>query len=448
MRRLALVLSAFAIASIANALPVKVSNGLCVHQSGRELVQASAATQEAYLNALVATGWKILHTDFTWQLIEPSPGQFDFGAYDALMQRIETAGLKVIGVLDYGNPWAAAGATDDRTPPTDPATFATFAGAVAAHYKGRISLWEVWDEPNRADGSTWRPAPNPAQYAALFAAAARAIHKADKKVQIITGGLVPGDQGDASTPATDDAHKFWGFLNKAFGPKKKQRRLAKRAKGAALHPVVLNGTGAPELSTTLTELSLSEQLFRFTDRTFAAKLTRLDPYISSIGWRTGASGVSEAEQAAFLVRAATLGLAQDAQRFCWSHLADGDEAFGLYRRGGDGTLTAKPAVAAASTFATLLADTSFLADLTEELGLAQGTRAICFQSGKQTVILFWSLTEGRTFTYDSIRTGITGVRLVDINGTTTELARNAAGKWDPVVMTLGAAPIYLITDGL
>jgi Cellulase (glycosyl hydrolase family 5) len=452
MRRFCLLgmLGMLAIASIASAIPVRVNNGMCAYQPGRELVALPTAVQQEYLAKLAATGWKILRTDFTWQLIEPAPGQFDFAAYDTLMANVAAAGLKVIGVLNYGNPWAAPGAPDDRTPPTDPATFATFAGTVAGRFKGKINVWEVWDEPNRADGSTWQPAPNPAQYAALFAATARAIRKADKRVTIITGGLAPGDQGGAAPP-TDDAHRYWGFLSKAFGPKKKQRRLAKLGRGAGIHPAIQDGIAAPERAAAIDTPSLNEQLFRFLDRVRVSRLTRLELFITSMGWRTGPAALTEAEQAAYLVRAATLGLSQEAQRICWSRLTDSDdEGFGLYRREANGQLTPKLAVTAANHFVTRLTDSIFVADLGEELGLASGSYAMCFQSAKETTIVLWSLTEGRTATYGDFNNATAKVALYDLDGgdPIATPAKNADGKFDPQTITLGPSPVYLVHDGI
>lgn len=446
MRFVLSVLCVLAFAVHASAQNVTVNTGLCINVPGRTLVQADEATQVAYLNALASTGWKVIRTDFTWQLLEPTPQQFDFAAYDALMTRIATAGLKVIGVLDYGNPWAAPGATDDRTPPADVATFAAFAGQVAAHYKGKVAVWELWNQPNRAE--YWQPAPDPARYAALVAAATKAIRKSDKKAILISGGLGTGDDVTYG--------KDWGFLNAAFGPKKKQRKNAKRLKGVAFQPSVLNGTGVPERTTSLTAPSLPDQLFHLEERLAEGKLTRLLPYVTSLGWQTAVNGVSEADQAAYLVRAASLAFAHQAQRLCWSQLADDGSAFGLFRAPSGTTLEAKPAVTAAATFASVVGELTFLADLTEELGLAPGSYAICFQTGKKTVIVFWSLIDGTKVSYAAIRNAAKSVSTVSLAGVVTERCKadtdtppcdnDTTTAWPVQEITTGPIPLYFVVE--
>lgn len=429
-----------------------VKSILCVNHPGRELVQQSEADQTTYLNAVVQTGWKILRVDFAWELIEPSPGQFDFAAYDALVGRAAALGLQVIGVLDYGNRWAAAGATDDRTPPDDPTTFATFAAAVAGHYRqsanaAAINAWEIWNEPNRRDGSTWQPSPDPARYAALVAATSKAIRKVDKRTTISTGGMAPAEDLAATG-------KDWSFFSSAFGPGKKQRRNAKRVKGAGFHPF-MPPAAPPEIAAGPTAPSLVNQIFHLYDRLTEIKLVRMSAFATAFGWPTGPDGVSDDDQAAFLVRGAALAMAQDVGRLCWDRLADDTaDGYGLFRPGTGATLAAKPAVAVAATFASLLKDTTFLADLTEELELPPGTFAISFQSSKQTVIVFWGLTPNTTLNpYQPLKTA-TKVRSIPLTGgdglpcgrTDVECKKDKDGNWPTVPLTVGPTPFYVVTD--
>lgn len=451
MRSSFVLFTLLAFASGAGAVgPVR--NILCVNQSGRELVQKSEADQTTYLNAAVQTGWTILRVDFAWELIEPSPGQFDFAAYDALVGRATALGLKLIGVLDYGNRWAAAGATDDRTPPDDPATFAAFAGAVAGHYRQSenaktINAWEIWNEPNRRDGSTWQPSPDPARYAALVAATSKAIRKVDKRTPISTGGMAPFEDLVATG-------KDWSFFSTAFGPTKKQRRNAKRVKGIGFHPF-MPPAAPPEVAAGPSAPSLTNQIFHAYDRLAETKLVRMSAFATGFGWPTGPGGLSDADQASFLVRGASLALAQDVGRLCWDHLADDTaDGFGLFRPGTGATVAAKPAATVAATFASLVKDSVFLADLTEEFELPPGTFAVAFQASKQTIIVLWGLTPNTTLkAYQPLKSA-TAVRTVPLTGgdglpcgrTDVECKKDSDGNWPTVPLTVGPTPFYLVTD--
>ncbi len=56
---------------------------------------------------------------------------------------------------------------------------------LAARYRGRIASWEIWNEPDNRD--YWLG--SPAEYAALLAAGARAVHAADPTAQVVMGGI-------------------------------------------------------------------------------------------------------------------------------------------------------------------------------------------------------------------------------------------------------------------
>src|SRR5262245_33643988 len=126
MRRAACLLVGLALAAPVHAGRVRVDDALCVSWSGPPLLALAPEAREAYLAALAGAGWRLLRTDFTWAAIEPERGRVDFAAYDALVERAAAHGIALLGLLDYGTPWAATAAPpgDDRFPPDDPAEFA------------------------------------------------------------------------------------------------------------------------------------------------------------------------------------------------------------------------------------------------------------------------------------------------------------------------------------
>jgi len=126
-------------------------------------------------------GFTWVRQEFPWARIEPAPGRFDWEAWDRIVEEVTARGLRVVAVLDAAPAWAG-------TPPP-PAEFARFARAFAARYGDRIDHYQVWHNPNLADG--WGANPNPAAYAELLRQAAGEIRSADPDARILLGSLAP-----------------------------------------------------------------------------------------------------------------------------------------------------------------------------------------------------------------------------------------------------------------
>jgi hypothetical protein len=72
--------------------------------------------------------------------------------------------------------------------------YGDFAGAVAERYKGRIAMYQIWNEPNLA--REWNgKAPSAAEYTEMLKAAYTAIKKADPSAIVVNGGLSPTTAG-------------------------------------------------------------------------------------------------------------------------------------------------------------------------------------------------------------------------------------------------------------
>ncbi len=144
--------------------------------------------------ALRDGGVRWIREDFTWATIEPERGRFDWRGPDALIAAAAAEGVDVLAILVYSAPWAASG-DDQHFPPRDPADYARYARAVVERYGEGGSFWEgrdearplraveIWNEP--WGHFFWEPDPDPAAYAALAGAAARAIRDADAGVQVL-----------------------------------------------------------------------------------------------------------------------------------------------------------------------------------------------------------------------------------------------------------------------
>ncbi len=127
---------------------------------------------------------RIAAAGFRWIKQPVSPG--DEERFGPLLDAADGLGVEVVPLLD-GDP------ATNYAPPADPADWALFAGRFAARYGERIRYYQIWDEPNL--GGHWGGQPvNPADYAALLAAAHNAITAADPDAVIIAAALAPTEE--------------------------------------------------------------------------------------------------------------------------------------------------------------------------------------------------------------------------------------------------------------
>lgn len=144
--------------------------------------------------AALGAGW--LRFDAAWPEIETERGRFDFSRVDRVVDGARARGLRVVLILGGTAAWARPPHAEWNHGPADAtarAGFTAFATLAARRYAGRIGAYEIWNEPNLP--GSWMPRPDPAAYRALLGDAYRAIHAADSKAVVLTGGTGGGDTG-------------------------------------------------------------------------------------------------------------------------------------------------------------------------------------------------------------------------------------------------------------
>lgn len=98
-----------------------------------------------YIDELGA-GW--VRIDFNWSGIEPSrKGSFSWGAHDAAVDEAVSSGKRVFGTIAYTPRWARAGGGHNE-PPVNSSDWSDFVYECARRYRGRVSHWGMWNEPN------------------------------------------------------------------------------------------------------------------------------------------------------------------------------------------------------------------------------------------------------------------------------------------------------------
>lgn len=137
-----------------------------------------------------AAGVKWVRLSFGWGAGEPEPGKYDFSRMDAQVQAAEEAGLQVIGLL-LGNPGWATVDGGALSPPRDYGPLERYAETLVARYRGRVKVWEAWNEPDI--GQFWTGTPE--QYAEYLKAVHTGAKRGNPDCLVMSAGLDgPGER--------------------------------------------------------------------------------------------------------------------------------------------------------------------------------------------------------------------------------------------------------------
>lgn len=167
-----------------------------------DIIGMSTTDINRTLDEMQAMGVQNVRVLIPWNNVEPANNFFYWAKVDAIVNAADARGMGILGVLNSTPAWAVApGRPPVASPPASNAEYAQFVSAVAQRYAGKISAYEVWNEPNAA--TFWNPAPDPAAYTQLLQAAYPAIKAADPNATVIGGvvGWVTDYPGLAISPA-------------------------------------------------------------------------------------------------------------------------------------------------------------------------------------------------------------------------------------------------------
>lgn len=153
-----------------------------------DIIGMSTTDINKTLDAMQAMGVQNVRILIPWNNVEPANNYFYWAKVDALVNAAYSRNMGILGVLNSTPAWAVApGQPAPASPPVSTAEYAQFVGAVAKRYAGKISAYEIWNEPNAS--TFWYPSPDPAAYTRLLQAAYPAIKAADPNATVI-GGVV------------------------------------------------------------------------------------------------------------------------------------------------------------------------------------------------------------------------------------------------------------------
>jgi polysaccharide biosynthesis protein PslG len=238
------------------------------------------------------SGCKWVRTDIPWDVVEKTPGQYDFTNFDGYYNACNTLGMRILWNLDYSNP---ALYTTNPGSSTWRQHFADYAAAVADHFKGSSSIYELWNEPN---SGFWPGGSNVSQYMALANKALPAMRQADPDCTIVA-------------PATTGVDIT--FLKGCF-----DRGLLNYANAISVHPYRSGNNPAPE--SVLADYAAV--------RTLINEYKPDVPIVSSEwGWSTAPGftnwdGISAQTQGDYLARMFLINASQDIPLSFWYSFKD------------------------------------------------------------------------------------------------------------------------------
>ncbi|HET8630537.1 MAG TPA: beta-galactosidase [Thermomicrobiales bacterium] len=173
----------------------------------QEPEQANIQKTVAMLKAAHVT---FVRQTFSWAEIEPAPGIFadpktgqsTWAKYDNIVDQLHAAGIGILARVDTIPRWARPPTDDfakwDKGPPQDFNNYANFVATLAARYRGKISHYQVWNEPNLQGEWGGKPI-SPQQYGLLLKYTYPKVKAADPAALVVTAGLAQtADPGPAN----------------------------------------------------------------------------------------------------------------------------------------------------------------------------------------------------------------------------------------------------------
>jgi hypothetical protein len=141
---------------------------------------------EVRLGQAAALGARWDRFPLYWNEIQPTPnGSFDFSKIDAIVNVDAAKGIRVQGILLGAPEWATTGGKVNGD------AWSRFVQAAVSRYRGRITHWEMWNEPDLLDdggkGRYWPWGVD--EYARLLKSGYQAAKAADPSATVLLAGL-------------------------------------------------------------------------------------------------------------------------------------------------------------------------------------------------------------------------------------------------------------------
>jgi hypothetical protein len=280
MRRLAAI--AVAVYALACAPALAAQRGIETDMTWGMDSQTQARSAAAVHD--LGAAW--VRLTLSWNQAEPSRGVYSasyLAEVDNAVSLLRANGARVLVDVGEAPSWET-GSSNKDTPPTNDGDYASFVHAMAAHYRGQVSAWEIWNEENTS--RFWSTGVSPAAYAALLEASYPAIKSADPAATVLFGGTSLND---------------YAFLAAAY-----QARPGLGAFFDALGTHPYSGNDPPDLTRRAPDGRISPGSFDGYRELRGTMLAHGDDkpiWLTEFGWATYPGGVDAATQARYLTLA-------------------------------------------------------------------------------------------------------------------------------------------------
>ena len=156
------------------------------------------------VTAINDMGFEWLKQQVRWDEVEASKGKYGWDGLDGIANAANAAGVKVLFSVVSAPGWSRGG-KGGIGPPDNYQDFYQFMGAMAAHFRGRVHAYEIWNEQNLK--REWEGAPlSAADYVQLLKGAYQAIKAADPGAIVVSGAPTPTGINDGSWAIDDRAY--------------------------------------------------------------------------------------------------------------------------------------------------------------------------------------------------------------------------------------------------
>ena len=159
-----------------------------------KLDRAIFEPEKAY-DKLAKVGVKWVRIQSGWQRTETSPGKYDFGWLDSIVDNLLSRGMQPWICLCYGNPlyddfakdiFGAVGCPPIYTEEQKTA-WANYCTAIASRYAAKVRYFEIWNEP---DGlHCWKKGVSATEYGHFAISTALALRKGNPDAYVIGGSI-------------------------------------------------------------------------------------------------------------------------------------------------------------------------------------------------------------------------------------------------------------------
>lgn len=190
--------ASYAVQPIAAIAELPSSIGIA---EGYDFYAMDEAQIDRTLDAMESLGVKSIRLGVFWAAIEPQEGVYDWDKLDLLVAKATERDMGILGTILYTPAWASADPESQAlVNHPDPEKFGDFVGVLAEKYAGRISTYEIWNEPT---ARIFFDPVDPAAYTELLKAGYQSIKAADPSAIVVAGSVVPGPtypDGSAMSP--------------------------------------------------------------------------------------------------------------------------------------------------------------------------------------------------------------------------------------------------------